>query len=145
MKKELVLLKRGKPVIHKDISKIVKAIEEDKRNLFYTLYELFQLCEEKIEHDISFLFENVFEDMTVEIVKQVHRTGGVESLPSMIFRISGHDVFFVEEEEGFSVVCPSLSGCVTQGDTEKEAIKNAKEAIKGYLKCAQKHGVAVRQ
>ncbi len=29
--------------------------------------------------------------------------------------------------------CPALKGCVTQGRTEEEAIKNLKEAIELYL------------
>lgn len=29
--------------------------------------------------------------------------------------------------------CPALKGCVTQGKTEEEAIKNLKEAIELYL------------
>ena len=29
--------------------------------------------------------------------------------------------------------CPALKGCVTQGKTEKEAIKNLREAIELYL------------
>lgn len=29
--------------------------------------------------------------------------------------------------------CPALKGCVTQGKTEEEAIKNLREAIEPYL------------
>ncbi len=29
--------------------------------------------------------------------------------------------------------CPALKGCITQGKTEQEAIKNLKEAIELYL------------
>ena len=36
--------------------------------------------------------------------------------------------------DGFIVAyCPALKGCVTQGRTEEEAIKNIKEAIELYL------------
>ena len=38
-----------------------------------------------------------------------------------------------ESEEGFSVSCPGLPGCWSQGDTEQEAIDNIKEAIQDYL------------
>jgi antitoxin HicB len=41
-------------------------------------------------------------------------------------------------EGGFDVTVPALDGCFTQGDTESEAIKNAKEAIKCYLEGLQK-------
>ena len=37
------------------------------------------------------------------------------------------------EEGGFNVTVPALDGCFTQGETEKEALKNAKEAIICYL------------
>ena len=36
--------------------------------------------------------------------------------------------------DGYIVAyCPALKGCVTQGKTEEEAIKNLKEAIELYL------------
>ena len=37
------------------------------------------------------------------------------------------------EEGGFNVSVPALDGCFTQGDTEEEALKNAKEAIQCHL------------
>lgn len=37
------------------------------------------------------------------------------------------------EEGGFNVTVPALDGCFTQGETEEEAIENAKEAIQVYL------------
>lgn len=38
------------------------------------------------------------------------------------------------DEEGFFVVeCPSLPGCVSQGQTEWEALENIKDAIQGCL------------
>jgi predicted RNase H-like HicB family nuclease len=38
-----------------------------------------------------------------------------------------------EEDGGYSVHCPALKGCHSQGETEKEALANIKEAIEGYL------------
>ena len=39
-----------------------------------------------------------------------------------------------EGMDGYIVAyCPVLKGCVTQGRTEEEAIKNLKEAIELYL------------
>ena len=35
--------------------------------------------------------------------------------------------------EGYSVHCPGLPGCWSQGDTEEEAIENIKDAIQEYL------------
>ena len=42
------------------------------------------------------------------------------------------------EEGGFNVTVPALDGCFTQGETEKEALKNAKEAILCYLEGLEK-------
>jgi len=42
------------------------------------------------------------------------------------------------EEGGFNVSVPALDGCFTQGMDEKEALKNAKEAIKCYLEGMEK-------
>jgi predicted RNase H-like HicB family nuclease len=37
------------------------------------------------------------------------------------------------KEGGFTVYVPSLPGCVSEGDTEEEALTNVKEAIELYL------------
>ncbi|OQX89510.1 MAG: hypothetical protein B6D65_02805 [candidate division Zixibacteria bacterium 4484_93] len=42
------------------------------------------------------------------------------------------------EEGGFNVSVPALDGCFTQGDTEEEALENAKEAILCYLEGLEK-------
>lgn len=43
-------------------------------------------------------------------------------------------VLFEEEQDGgFSVSVPTLSGCFSQGDTFEEALKNIREAISLYL------------
>jgi antitoxin HicB len=42
------------------------------------------------------------------------------------------------EEGGYTVTVPALDGCFTEGETEKEAIKNAKEAILCYLEGLEK-------
>lgn len=38
-----------------------------------------------------------------------------------------------EEAGGFVVHCPTLKGCVSQGETEEEALENIKDAIRTYL------------
>ena len=38
-----------------------------------------------------------------------------------------------EEEGGFVATCPILRGCVSQGETEEEALENIKDAISLYL------------
>jgi len=38
-----------------------------------------------------------------------------------------------QKEGGYTVYVPSLPGCISQGNTKHEAIKNIKEAIELYL------------
>ncbi len=42
-------------------------------------------------------------------------------------------IVLYETEEGFGVFCPSLHGCVSQGDTHEEALENIQSAIREYL------------
>lgn len=42
------------------------------------------------------------------------------------------------EEGGFNVTVPALDGCFTQGETESEAIENARQAILCHLEGLQK-------
>ena len=35
-----------------------------------------------------------------------------------------YKVMLLKSEEGYSVSCPSLPGCCSQGETEEEAIEN---------------------
>jgi len=37
------------------------------------------------------------------------------------------------EEGGYTVFVPALPGCITEGDTREEALKNIREAIELYL------------
>jgi len=47
-------------------------------------------------------------------------------------------------EDGFWVAeCPSLPGCVSQGQTKQGAIDNIKEAIDGYIAALRDDGLAV--
>ena len=39
-------------------------------------------------------------------------------------------------EEGYSVSCPGLPGCWSQGATEQEALENIREAIRDYMEVA---------
>ena len=47
------------------------------------------------------------------------------------------------EEGGYTVVVPSLPGCITQGDTWQEAMANAREAIVGYIEALKDIGKPV--
>ncbi|MCD5412254.1 type II toxin-antitoxin system HicB family antitoxin [Thermodesulfovibrionales bacterium] len=48
-----------------------------------------------------------------------------------------------EPEGGYTVIVPSLPGCITYGDTVEEAISMAKEAIEIYIESLEKHGEEV--
>jgi predicted RNase H-like HicB family nuclease len=44
-----------------------------------------------------------------------------------------YKIALYKSEEGYSVSCPGLPGCWSQGATEEEAINNIQDAIKEYL------------
>ena len=49
-------------------------------------------------------------------------------------------ILIEQDEDGvFVAECPSLPGCVSQGNTRKETISNIHDAIKGYLESLKKH------
>ena len=45
-----------------------------------------------------------------------------------------------QDEGGYSVTVPALPGCVSEGETKEEAIKNIKEAIELYLEVLKEDG-----
>ncbi len=45
-----------------------------------------------------------------------------------------------EPEGGYTVIVPSLPGCITYGEDIKEAREMAEDAIKAYLESMKKHG-----
>ncbi len=44
-----------------------------------------------------------------------------------------YKVVLKKSDEGYSVSCPSLPGCWSQGQTEREALQNISEAIQDYV------------
>jgi predicted RNase H-like HicB family nuclease len=44
-----------------------------------------------------------------------------------------YKVVLQKSEEGYSVSCPGLPGCWSQGATEAEALENIQDAIREYL------------
>ncbi len=48
-------------------------------------------------------------------------------------------IFRPEPEGGFTVIVPSLPGCVSYGKDLKEAKKMAVDAIKAYISSLKKH------
>ena len=51
-----------------------------------------------------------------------------------------YGVVIETDENGILVAeCPTLPGCISQGKTRQEALKNIKDAINGYLESLKKH------
>ena len=44
-----------------------------------------------------------------------------------------YKVILERSDEGYSVSCPNLPGCWSQGETEEEALENIKDAIQEYM------------
>jgi antitoxin HicB len=56
-------------------------------------------------------------------------------------KVLSYRILLRQEPEGrYTVVVPSLPGCVTYGDTVEEAIEMAKEAIGLYIESLKAHG-----
>jgi antitoxin HicB len=50
-------------------------------------------------------------------------------------------VYLEPDEDGvFVATCPSLPGCISQGNTRAEALPNIREAIEAYLISLRRHG-----
>ena len=48
-----------------------------------------------------------------------------------------------EADGGYSVICPAIPGCVSQGDSMKEALSNIREAILLCLEVREEEHVAL--
>jgi len=46
-------------------------------------------------------------------------------------------VVLQSSEEGYSVSCPGLPGCWSQGQTEEETLENIRDAIREYLEAVK--------
>lgn len=44
------------------------------------------------------------------------------------------------EEGGYTVTVPALPGCITQGETVKQCLERAREAIEGYIESLKASG-----
>lgn len=54
-----------------------------------------------------------------------------------INRMANYRVVLRKSEEGYSVSCPGLPGCWSQGATEEEALANIQVAIREYVEAAE--------
>ena len=64
-------------------------------------------------------------------------------MPKAYVRTRGrqyHVLFRPEPEGGYTVIVPTLLGCITYGRTLEEAHDMAADAIGGYLASLKKHG-----
>jgi len=49
-----------------------------------------------------------------------------------------------QDEDGrFVATCPTLPGCVSEGDTREAALANIRDAVAGYFASLKKHGEPV--
>ena len=48
-----------------------------------------------------------------------------------------------EDGVGYTVECPSLPGCHSQGETREEAVANIKEAIQLYIEVLDEDGLPI--
>ncbi len=60
-------------------------------------------------------------------------------------KLQFHAIFRPELEGGFTVIVPSLPGCITYGKNLQEAKKMASDAIKGYVASLKKHNEPIPQ
>ena len=44
-----------------------------------------------------------------------------------------------QKEGGYTATVPALPGCISEGDTLEEALRNISDAIEGYIKVLSKH------
>ena len=51
--------------------------------------------------------------------------------------MANYRVVLRQSEEGYSVSCPGLPGCWSQGATEEEALANIQIAIREYVEAAE--------
>ncbi|MDP7081457.1 MAG: type II toxin-antitoxin system HicB family antitoxin [Candidatus Undinarchaeales archaeon] len=50
-----------------------------------------------------------------------------------------------DEDGAFVATVPTLPGCISQGDTEEEALENVKEAIELHLESLAADGLPIRR
>jgi predicted RNase H-like HicB family nuclease len=66
-----------------------------------------------------------------------------KSLKKKIYQFTA--VFEKNEDGGYTVTVPSLSGCISEGDTFDEALENIKEAIILYLEVMKKDKEKIKE
>ncbi len=52
-------------------------------------------------------------------------------------------IIYPGDDDKWVVECPSLPGCVSQGTTKEDAVKNIREAIQGYITALEEDNISV--
>jgi predicted RNase H-like HicB family nuclease len=65
------------------------------------------------------------------------------SLKKKVYQFTA--IFEKNEDGGYTVTVPSLPGCISEGDTFDEALKNIKEAIVLYLEVMKKDKEKIKE
>jgi predicted RNase H-like HicB family nuclease len=65
------------------------------------------------------------------------------SLKKKVYQFTA--VFEKNKDGGYTVTVPSLPGCISEGDTFDEALKNIKEAITLYLEVMKKDKEKIKE
>jgi predicted RNase H-like HicB family nuclease len=66
-----------------------------------------------------------------------------KSLKKKVYQFTA--IFEKNESGGYTVTVPSLPGCISEGDTFDEALKNIKEAINLYLEVMKKDKEKIKE
>jgi len=56
----------------------------------------------------------------------------------LVLQVAKYHVILKRQKGGYVVKCLELPGCMSEGRTKEEALKNIKEAIEGYLEAFPK-------
>lgn len=73
-------------------------------------------------------------------VTSAHLEGGQMDMTELVLNVIGpYRVFIEHAEEGYIAACPTLPGCITQGDTFAEAVDMIRDAIEGHLHVVAEH------
>ncbi len=131
--------KRGPtiPTSPQDILELFKVLDESPENLL----SIFAQCIKYRESAWHYNFD-IFKNQKKVGLISVRQ----EELRVKKITIDGCDAVLTSEgEDGVSISCLSLPRCISQGESEEEAIKNIKEAMQTYMEVAKKYKVPLRR
>jgi predicted RNase H-like HicB family nuclease len=52
-------------------------------------------------------------------------------------------IIYPGEDDYWVAECPSLPGCISQGETKEQAIQNIREAVDAYIAALEEDGLPV--